>query len=373
MLPPLLPVYIYDLGAPEYLLGGIAGITSLATIVSRPLAGLAVEYYGRHGVLIVGLAGMVVTSASFAFIPLVGIVLAIRFIQGLFWGLNNTTIATVASDNIPKPRYAEGMGWYGQGSSLAQIIGPALSLGAFYQLGAQVSVSICAAFFLLALLASFFITYRRIGTIERTAVKRQIRQSSGIRCLIKSTLLERRALFAAAMMFFTATAYGAIQSYLAIMVETRAIAGVEWFFVVSAVFSFVGRPIFGKWADVRGYKQPVIVGFLILAVGLGMLFFVNNTSLLLAAGALQGLGYSTCFSLFLALAGRDVAPNRRGTAVATVMIGFDLGAGGGSVFYGLVAGLAGVQAVFAVAAIMPLAAIVLYLIHRRGDELPRKP
>jgi MFS family permease len=365
MLPPLLPVYIHDLGAPEYLLGWIAGITSLATIVARPLAGLAVECYGRRGVLTIGLIGMVATSVSFAFIPLIGVVLALRFIQGLFWGMNNTAIATVATDNIPKPRYAEGMGWYGQGSSLAQILGPALSLAVFYRIGAEASVLICAGFFLLALGASCFITYRRIDASERVRMGEQVRRSAGIRQFVASTLLERRALFAALMMFFAATAYGAIQSYLAIMVESRQIAGVEWFFVISAVFSFFGRPAFGAWADRRGYREPALVGFVVLSLGLGLLVFVDSTPGLLVAAALQGLGYSTCFSLFLAMAGHGVASDRRGSAIATVMIGFDLGAGGGSILFGVIAGFLGLSTVFIIAALLPLVAVVLYLALKR--------
>jgi MFS family permease len=390
MLPSLLPVYIHSLGAPDYLLGWIAGITAIATVISRPAAGLAVERYGRRGVLVCGLVGMIITSASFAVVPMVGAILAVRFVQGIFWGLNNTAITTVASDNIPKARYAEGMGWYSQGSSLAQILAPALALASFYALGEEVTVTLCAAFFFLALLVSFFIRYRPVvrnrdvdgasrsdaaggydgasrsgtadvqpGGIGQAPVPSE-QDRGGIWNFVKHTLFERRALFAGLMMLFCATAYGAVQSYLAIMVETDGLAGIEAFFVVAAIASGVGRPAFGIWADKRGYLMPLITGFASTFIGLVLLFLVKDSAMLLTAAALQGLGYSTCFSLVLSVASRSAAPDRRGTATATVMVGFDIGAGLSSVFYGLFASHYGFHAVFAVAAVIPIVAIVVF-------------
>ncbi|MDR1713781.1 MAG: MFS transporter, partial [Coriobacteriales bacterium] len=244
MLPALLPVYIKSLGAGDWLLGWITGITSVATIISRPLAGLATERFGRRGVLTCGTIGMMVTAAALAVVPLVGVVFAIRFAQGLAWGFANTACATVASDNVPKPRFAEGMGFFGQGSSLAQIIAPAISLTVFYRWGGEVSVLICAGFFALSLLTSCFITYKKIpgrrpaaaptagiagvgAAGEKTAahsgpegvaldlpepIDEKTGAGGGPLEFIRHTLFEPRALLAAAMMFFLASSYGIVQT-----------------------------------------------------------------------------------------------------------------------------------------------------------------
>ena len=365
----MLPVYIHQLGASEALLGLVVGITALATVVARPIAGLLVEQYGRRGVLFVGLIGMIATSISFTFLPLIGVILTIRFIQGLFWGLNNTAIATVASDNIPKARFAEGMGWYSQGSSLAQILTPAVSLAAFYQIGAHISLTMSAGFFTLAFIASLFVTYRRVDKTAQAPIRLQISSQGGIHGFIRNTLLERRAYFAMAMIFFTSVSFGVVNSFLPTLAAERDITGVEWFFVVSAVLSLAGRPLFGIWADRRGYKEPAIVGFMLMAVGLGMLVFVDSTTMLLISAIGQGLGYSTCFSLFLALASHDASPSRRGAAIATVMIGFDIGSGGSAVLLGVIAGFAGLTPIFAIAAVLPVVAAVIYLLRKDPEKV----
>jgi MFS family permease len=362
MLPSLLPVYIRDLGAPDYMLGWVTALTSVATIIARPLAGVAVDRYGRRGVFTVGVIGMVVTAVTFAFIPIVAAIMAVRFIQGLAWGTANTACATIATDTVPKPRYAEGIGFFSQGSSVALIIAPAISLTVFYQVGGQLSVLICAGFFTLALIASCFITYQSVDKRPPTAPKPQRSAWQ----FIQNTLLERSALLAGAMMFFTACSYGVVQTFLPTMLELRGVEGIAWFFVVSAIVALIGRPLFGRWVDAKGYTAPVVTGFITLAIGMAVLCFTTSLPMLLLGAVFQGIGYSTCFSMFMALASKDAPPKRRGSAIATAMICFDVGAGFTALAFGFAIAGFGYGAAFLGAAVLALIAIVVYLLCVRA-------
>ncbi|MDR0500848.1 MAG: MFS transporter, partial [Coriobacteriales bacterium] len=124
MLPTMLPLFIRTLGAPDYLLGTVAGIFSIASLVARPLAGAAVDNFGRRGMLTAGLIGMALCSIAFAIFPIVGAIIAFRLIQGLAWGAANTATSTVAADNIPDARHAEGFGYMGMTNSLALVVAP---------------------------------------------------------------------------------------------------------------------------------------------------------------------------------------------------------------------------------------------------------
>jgi MFS family permease len=309
----------------------------------------------------VGTIGMVVTAVSFALVPIVGAVLAIRFIQGLAWGLTNTSCSTIAADTIPKPRYAEGIGFFGLASSVAMIITPALSLAVFYAAGGEVSVLICAGFFMLSLLCSCFITYKKIDKPQKPAERAPRRSALEF---IKHSLLERSALLAGLLMILTASSYGLVQTFVPTMLEGRAFEGIELFFIVMAVAAFVARPVFGRWADNRGYFEPGLLSFICTAASMIALAFGHDFFWLMIAALLQGIGYSTGFSLFMAMATVKAAPHRRGSAIATVMVGFDIGSGLTAMIFGFVAFAIGYEAIFICGAVIAAVGIIVLLLRR---------
>jgi MFS family permease len=413
MLPNFLPVYISSLGAPSWMLGWVTGVTSIATIIARPVSGMAVDHFGRKGIYGVGSIGMAVTAVLFTFMPVVAAILALRFIQGLFWGATNTSCTTLATDILPKSRFAEGMGYFGMGASLALAIAPALSLGLFYAYGEQVSVLVTAAFFVAAFILSIFVAEKHgtarggeshvqdygaglatadgrqgiaapthemedaallerpagfAGTLpeeenERTTTRGQSREISRRSPLafIRNSLFEKTALPAAVMIFFAAVSQGVQQTYLATMFDGRGLqAGVTWYFVISAVFAVISRPTFGRLADAKGYGLPATISLVFLTVAMFVLSEATSLVGLLIGAVCQGIGYASTFSIFLAMATRFAPAARRGIASATAMVGFDIGNGGGAVFMGPVVAAWGYGAAFVGAAVFAVLAIVVY-------------
>ena len=49
MLPSLLPLHFRDLGAPEAVIGFVAGVYTVACVIMRPLVGVAIDRWGRKG------------------------------------------------------------------------------------------------------------------------------------------------------------------------------------------------------------------------------------------------------------------------------------------------------------------------------------
>ncbi|MDR1088601.1 MAG: MFS transporter [Coriobacteriales bacterium] len=363
MLPSMMPVFIRSLGAPDYLLGTVAGVFSVASLVARPVSGAAVDYYGRRGVLVCGTVGMILTCIGFALFPLVGVIIALRFIQGLAWGAANTATSAVGADNIPAERHAEGFGFLGMTNSLALIIAPAISLTVFYAVGGVYSCLICGFFFVLSLLLSCCISYR---TIPRTHTRPNTGPFSLRRTI--SGLLDRRALLAALLMFFLACAYGVLTTFLPTMLEVRGVEGIAAFFALSAVCAVIARPLFGRWTDRAGFKWPVITGLVCLGLGMALLAFCYSLPLLLVAALLQGIGHSSSFSTFYAMSAKGIEPERRGRAMATAMIGFDVGAGAGALVLGLFVDVVGYGSLFLAAAVLCAVGILCYLALRKRYE-----
>jgi MFS family permease len=369
MLPSLLPVYIHGLGAPDWMLGWVTGVTSLATIIARPASGYAVDRFGRRGIYVAGCVGMLVTALGYIFMPLVGTILALRFIQGLFWGMTNTSCTTMAADMIPRERLSEGMGYFGIGSSVAQIGAPALSLGLYYSAGEVPSVLVCASFFVVAFILSFFMVYTKpshanTSKLAQSADKERpaTRPHTSPLTFITQTLLERSALPASVLNFLVAFAPGIVQSYLATMLAERGMAAwATLFFSVSAVAAVCSRPFIGKYADKHGYALPTVGAMALLAVSMVVLAFTTSVPTLLVGAVLEGFSFAACYPLFMAMATRRAAPNRHGAASATLMVGFDIGNGIGAAAAGSLVALGGYTTVFLTAAALSALDIVVYL------------
>jgi MFS family permease len=393
MLPAMLPLFIRTMGAPTYMLGWVMGLTAIATIISRPLAGLAVDRFGRRRVFAVGTIGMLVTAATYSIMPFYQAILAIRFVQGLAWGLTNTACTTIGADSIAKPRYAEGMGWFQLASSLAMVLSPALSLALFYAVGGAVSSLVCAGFFALSLVCSCFVAYRKTlapaagaGLATRGAVRHAAPKTlapavgagptdAGVNTpartrrkatdFIKDTLFEKSALLLALLMMLTASAYGIVQTFLPDALDSNAAHDfVGVFFVVMAVAALAARPAFGRWADKRGYFMPALTAFICMAASMALMVGTHELATLVVAAILQGIGYSSGFSLFMALATRHASPERRGTTIATVMVGFDIGSGLTAVALSFLAYYHGYEAIFICGAAIALLGIIVLLARR---------
>lgn len=56
-------------------------------------------------------------------------------LHGAALSFSNSTTATVASDVIARPRFAEGMGYFGMATALASTLAPALRLTLMEQAG----------------------------------------------------------------------------------------------------------------------------------------------------------------------------------------------------------------------------------------------
>lgn len=72
---------------------------------------MIVDRFGRKGMFQFSMILLMVISVSHTCFPIVGAVLALRFVYGLGWGLANTSDNTIASDLIPRKRFGEGMGF----------------------------------------------------------------------------------------------------------------------------------------------------------------------------------------------------------------------------------------------------------------------
>lgn len=336
-LLPTLPIYITrHLGGSPAQVGLIGSLLTVTAIVARPLAGYALDRWGRRWILLAFLVMFSLASFSYNLAQSLLALAAIRVLHGIPFGAVTTAASTVASDLVPAARRGEGMGLFGLAGTLAMAVGPALALsvmggGQFTRLFLVAGlISLCA------LVIAWWVRYPDVHNPNAS--------------FSLSSLVERRVGWLALATLFTYVGYGGILTFITLYAAQLGITSAGLFFTVYALGLVLSRAVSGRIFDQQGPRLVVGagMGFLFLSyVILGL--WQAEPGYLLAALAL-GLGFGAVTPSLFAMTINMVTPERRGAANATVFSGIDVGIGMGSNLWGVVAQATGSYATMYLAA-----------------------
>lgn len=356
MFPSALPVYVKSLGASDTTIGWMGGIIIIATLLVRPFAGVALDTIGRKKIFIVGMLIVMLMTVAYALFPIVGVILAIRFIHGIGWGMASTGSTTIAADVIPKQRFGEGMAYFSLSSSLAMAVAPAMALS----IGMFNTVISATIFMVIATVMAFCIKYRQIPAKPKTAAKP------------KFAPYEKAAIWPGIIMFLVNCSYGALVSFIAIYAYTRGIKNIGVFFTVYAIAVIVTRPFFGKLIDSKGIAAALLPGIIATIIAMVLLSMAHSLMLFLISGFIYGIAFGACQNSLQTMAVLNSPPNRIGAANATFYTGFDGGIGFGSILSGGLTIWFTYSQMYLLTAILPLAAMILFFIHQNAINRKRK-
>lgn len=355
MFPSVLPVYLQSLGASDIELGLITTITTIAALLIRPFGGLLLDRFGRRGILIAGIAFMVVSVCAYSIFSAIFAIFVVRFLHGLSWGIASTSSQTVASDVIPPKRFGEGMGLFALSASLALAIAPGFALELFDREGFLPVVWVAIGFLLGAFGLSFLFKL----------VKTQVSQPFCVK-----NVFERTSLVPALLVLCLTMCYGGLITFLALHAAAQGVEGIGIFFTAYAIAVALSRPILGKVVDRRGYGVIIVPGLVAMVVSLVLLAFADSLILFVAVAFLFGFGFAACNSTLQTMAVADIPSERRGAANATYLVGFDSGIGLGALISGIVVSHAGYSGLYLCFAALPIIAGVFFFLCARKRKPP---
>lgn len=346
MFPAALPVYAKSLGATDHVVGWLGGMLIIATLITRPIAGLALDRIGRKSIYFTGLIIVFVMTIAYGLFPIVAVIMVVRFLHGLGWGFANTSATTIAADIIPKARFAEGMAYFSLFASLAMAFAPALAL----YVGMRLTVILGAFFMLVVMALALTVKYRTFEPRPKNAPRQ------------KMSPYEKTAIWPGCVMFMITCCYGATVTFVAIYAHSMDIAGIGVFFTVYALSLIITRPYVGKLIDKKGFGSALVPGTLACVASMVVLGFAENLTMFLISAALFGFGYGCCQTSLLSMAMLKAPANRTGAANATFFTGFDAGMGFGSILAGFLATHFSYGEMYLIIAVLPLAAFCMYLL-----------
>jgi MFS family permease len=137
------------------------------------------------------------------------------------------------------------------------------------------------------------------------------------------------------------------------------VAAVTWYYVANGVAVVVGQATLGRLGDRLGRARSLRLGYVLNLGALGLLVAANSLWLLLVGGILFALGSALVLPSSMALAIDRANPGRRGTAMASYSMWFQIGNGLGAATAGLVADLYGLRAMYLLALAAPLGGLLI--------------
>lgn len=362
MLVPTLPFYLQDVfGAGRTMIGIILSCYTIAVLCVRPFAGWIADTFARKPLYIVAyflfisfFVGYLAAGTLFVF----GL---LRALHGLTFGMVTTTGNTLVIDIMPSSRRGEGLGYYGVMNNLAMCIGP--MTGLFISSSGNYDM----IFYTALLSGGLGLVFASQIKVERKVPKTLNKGVSLDRFIL------RKGLPACGAMLPMAIPWGMTMTFIAMHAgELGLVANTAYFFTVMGVGLVISRIGSGKRVDRGQITQVILQGMLIVFAGILCEAFLAMAAgydlsfgyvLYFAAAFLIGFGYGTMFPasnmLFINLATND----RRATANATYLTGWDVGMGLGMFFGGHIAERWGLGMIYYVNIALAAFAIVWFVTY----------
>ncbi len=348
------PFYIQSLGGTEAVAGICAAAFSFVAVIIRPFVGWWLDNGVRRAALIAGLVLMGLAPLGYVFVPVLSVAIAVRMLHGVGLSFSNSTTATVASDVICRPRFAEGMGYFGMATALASAIAPALGLSLMEGFGFNALYAVAAA---IAGLGRVLFAFVRVPKVDVPKKKLDLR-----------TIINRDSLPATVTMLVFMFTFGALENFVAIFAAESSLPSGSIYFLVMSGMLLLVRITLGKLVDQRGEaffvyscNAAMLVAFLLLA-------FVPNAVTYILSAVLAGYAFGGLEPSLQSMAVHTSTEETRGSANSTFLCGYDIGYGlGGGIAGSLITGL-GYSAMWSIVSLACVLSVIVYVVWARHSD-----
>lgn len=348
------PFYIQSLGGSEAVAGICAAAFAFVAVIIRPFVGWWLDNGVRKVALVVGLLLLGAAPLGYVFVPVLSMSIAFRMLHGIGLSFSNSTTATVASDVICRPRFAEGMGYFGMATALASAIAPALGLSLMESFGFGTLYAVAAGIAGLGLVLFAFVRTRKVNVPKK---KLDLR-----------TIINRDSLPATATMLVFMLTFGALENFVAIFAAENSLPSGSIYFIVMSVMLLVVRITLGKLVDQRGEaifvytcNAAMLVAFLLLAL-------VPNTATYILSAALAGYAFGGLEPSLQSMAVHTSTDETRGSANSTFLCGYDIGYGLGGGLAGSLITAMGYSSMWMIVSLACVASVLIYVAWARHSD-----
>ncbi len=350
---PVLPLYIVHIGGSPADNGLASWALALAALLTRPLAGVLADRWGRRPVLVLGAVLLSGGPLLYAFASNVPLLLGARAIHGVGLALFSTAYPAFIADLLPPGRYGEGLGLANAVPMLSMAVAPLLGEWAEREFGFEVLFLALGAVGGIGVLATLMLPGRG-GSGHGQALRLGSEQAG-----LRRALRHRGVRVGTLGMALLGLPFGAFMVFLPLLADMRGLGGTGWAFTAFAIAASLSQPAAGRFADRWGTRKTALAGLALVGLVAGGLAAVADRWALLALAGLFGVGFGAARAGLEARVQGSVGAALRGSAAAAQYAAYDLLIGFGSWGLGVLAGATDYRVMYATAGGITLLGLVV--------------
>lgn len=368
MMNVLIPLYVYDIGAPAQIVGMTVGAFAISAILVRPFIGPAFDAFNKKMILIISLLVIAVSTFLYSVATTVTAIFVIRLLHGAGLATSAALAQAMAADALPIQKMNSGISIFGLALAVSQAIGPIVGLTLLDFVGFQWAFRISALVIVGGLILACLI--KEPGNHVRKPYQLKL-----------DRMFSKGAVIPALMIALLSIPFSCINAFIVIYGTLLGIGGMGAYFAVYAGCLLATRPLFGSLSDKHGVQRIIPIGLCFFVASILVFTLASNLPLFLLAAAVGACGYGAVIPLLQSLGFLCSPYDSRGAASNTTFLGLDAGnlvgptIGGMIVSLFIASGLSEAQSyngMFFVLIVPVLIAFTVFLMARKSVMRPAK-
>lgn len=366
MMNVLIPLYVYDIGAPAQIVGMTVGAFAISAILVRPFIGPAFDAFNKKVILIISLLVIAVSTFLYSVATTVTAIFVIRLLHGAGLATSAALAQAMAADALPMQKMNSGISIFGLALAISQAIGPLVGLALLDFVGFQRAFRISALVIIGGLILACVI--KEPGNHARKPYQFKL-----------DRMFSKGAVTPALLIALLSMPFSCINAFIVIYGNLLGIEGMGAYFAVYAGCLLATRPLFGSLSDKHGVQRIIPIGLCFFVASILVLTFASSLPVFLLAAVIGACGYGAVIPLLQSLGFLCSPYDARGAASNTTFLGLDAGnlmgptIGGMIVSLFIVSGASEAQSyngMLFVLIIPVLIAFIVFLIVRKSAMRP---
>lgn len=351
------PAYITDIKNNPAQGGLMTTVFMVAAILVRPIFGFILPKVNAKKLNVITLAVLAVLIALGLNQTSVGILLVLRALHGICFGILTTSFATIATNSMPASRMGEGVGFYGTATSSGSSFAPMLAISILQ----GISYNFLIIFSVILIVVTIVLTLMLKNKPKEAVAKQPVNMPETRDISFKEYVFDKNALLPSSLVFFFSMTLGGVTSFLEPLGNEVNLAGtISLFFLVQGIFVILSKVSGGYVYDRFEHKSILYFSALCGIIGLYLLSTLDSTPKLLLAGVFYGIAFGMVTLVLQTLTVSSVSKKKQGTANAMYLTFMDLGMALGSYFLGVLASHMGYRFIYGFSIIFLVLLTVIY-------------
>ncbi len=353
-----LPIYFTVLGSNESEVGVLVGITGVAALISRFIAGAILTRHSEKRVMLIGIMLFVLALLASIVFRRFWPLFVVRIIQGITFAFVHTAALTFAVKTISPAHRGRGLAYFTLSTFLAMAMAAPFGMFLVNRYNFTVFFLTFASLCLCAFLLSWMVKGQKTINVPEENCQSH-----------SAFLVEWKIVVPSISAILQMFIYGALGAFFPLYALQCGVTNPGLFFTATGVATVAGRAFGGRILDTYDKGRMIVALILIIMVAMIILSFSTSLPMFIFVGLVYGAGMAFFMpaSMLYAL---EYSGSSGGPAVATFNASFDLGVALGPAVMGLVVPLTGYPVMFLCLALISFINLCYFqfYVRKRGNQ-----